>query len=42
MKAARHVGAAIMTRAELLAQLFNAAELGVGVTGASGKSTTSA
>jgi UDP-N-acetylmuramate--alanine ligase len=40
VKAARHVGAAIMTRAELLARLFNAAELGVGVAGTSGKSTT--
>jgi UDP-N-acetylmuramate--alanine ligase len=40
VKAARHVGAAIMTRAQLLAQLFNAATLGVGVAGTSGKSTT--
>ncbi len=40
VKAARRVGAAIMTRAELLARLFNAAELGVGVAGTSGKSTT--
>jgi UDP-N-acetylmuramate--alanine ligase len=40
VKAARHVGAAIMTRAELLARLFNGAALGVGVAGTSGKSTT--
>ena len=40
VKAARGVGAAIMTRAELLARLFNGAALGVGVAGTSGKSTT--
>jgi len=40
VKAAREVGAAIMTRAELLAQLFNSAAFGVGVAGTSGKSTT--
>ena len=40
VKAARRVGAAIMTRAELLALLFNRAALGVGVAGTSGKSTT--
>jgi UDP-N-acetylmuramate--alanine ligase len=40
VKAARRVRAAIMTRAELLAQLFNRAALGVGVAGTSGKSTT--
>ena len=40
VQAARRVGAAIMSRAELLAQLFNAASLSVGVAGTSGKSTT--
>lgn len=40
--AARRVGAPIVTRAGLLAELFNAAELGVGVAGTSGKSTTTA
>jgi UDP-N-acetylmuramate--alanine ligase len=40
VQAARRVGAAVMTRAELLAQLFNHAALGVGVAGTSGKSTT--
>ena len=38
--AARRVGAKLVTRAELLAQLFNAAPLSVGVAGTSGKSTT--
>ena len=38
--AARRVGATIMTRAELLARLFNNAAIGVGVAGTSGKSTT--
>src|ERR1700719_4593818 len=38
--AARRIGAPIMTRAELLAQLFNAAPMAVGVAGTSGKSTT--
>lgn len=38
--AAKRVGARVMTRAELLAQLFNAAPLGIGVAGTSGKSTT--
>jgi len=38
--AAKAVGARIMTRAELLAQLFNAAPLAIGVAGTSGKSTT--
>ena len=38
--AARRVGAAIVTRAELLAELFNAAPVGIGVAGTSGKSTT--
>ena len=40
MQAARRVGAAITTRARLLADLFNEAALGVGVAGTSGKSTT--
>ena len=40
VQAARRVGAAVMTRAKLLAQLFNHAPLGVGVAGTSGKSTT--
>jgi UDP-N-acetylmuramate--alanine ligase len=38
--AARRGGARLVTRAELLAQLFNAAETGIGVAGTSGKSTT--
>lgn len=42
VKAARAAGAALMTRAELLAQLFNAASLSIGVAGTSGKSTTTA
>ncbi|HVV64566.1 MAG TPA: Mur ligase family protein [Rhizomicrobium sp.] len=40
--AARRAGATILRRAELLAELFNAAPLGVGVAGTSGKSTTTA
>jgi len=40
VRAARRVGATIVTRAELLASLFNAAPTGVGVAGTSGKSTT--
>ena len=40
VQAARRIGAAIITRANLLAQLFNRAALGVGVAGTSGKSTT--
>lgn len=40
VKAARTVGAAIMTRAQLLARLFNRAAFGIGVAGTSGKSTT--
>ncbi|HYF22337.1 MAG TPA: Mur ligase family protein [Caulobacteraceae bacterium] len=40
IQAARRVGAAVMSRAELLARLFNAAPTGVGVAGTSGKSTT--
>jgi len=37
--AARRVGATIKTRPELLSELFNAAEVSVGVAGTSGKST---
>src|SRR2546421_5994486 len=40
VQAARRVGAAVTTRARLLAELFNSAALGVGVAGTSGKSTT--
>src|SRR5215471_16616953 len=40
VQAARRVGAAVVTRAKLLAQLFNQAALSVGVAGTSGKSTT--
>src|SRR5262249_61808670 len=40
VQAARRVGAAVTTRARLLADLFNSAGLGVGVAGTSGKSTT--
>jgi len=40
VQAARRIGAAIITRANLLAQLFNRAVLSVGVAGTSGKSTT--
>src|SRR4029079_18349780 len=40
VQAARRIGAAVTTRAKLLAELFNAASLGVGVAGTSGKSTT--
>jgi UDP-N-acetylmuramate--alanine ligase len=40
VKAARDVGAARMTRAELLAELFNAAPDNIAVGGTSGKSTT--
>jgi UDP-N-acetylmuramate--alanine ligase len=39
VQAARRVGAATLTRAQLLAQLFNAAPISVGVAGTSGKST---
>jgi UDP-N-acetylmuramate--alanine ligase len=42
VKAAKAVGARIVTRAELLSELFNAAALSVGVAGTSGKSTTAA
>ncbi len=40
VQAARRIGAAVTTRASLLAELFNSAGLGVGVAGTSGKSTT--
>lgn len=40
--AARRLGAKIVTRAELLAGLFNAAPCSIGVAGTSGKSTTTA
>src|SRR5271156_6179666 len=40
--AARRGGAPILTRAQVLAQLFNAAATSVGVAGTSGKSTTTA
>ncbi len=40
VQAARRVGATIVTRPELLSELFNAAGLRVGVAGTSGKSTT--
>jgi UDP-N-acetylmuramate--alanine ligase len=40
LKAARAAGAPVMTRAELLAELFNAAPLSVAIGGTSGKSTT--
>ena len=40
VQAARRIGAAITTRAKLLAALFNAAGISIGVAGTSGKSTT--
>lgn len=40
VQAARRVGAPIITRAALLAEIFNAAPLGIGIAGTSGKSTT--
>jgi UDP-N-acetylmuramate--alanine ligase len=40
VQAARRVGAPIVTRAALLARIFNAAPLGIAVGGTSGKSTT--
>jgi len=40
VQAARRVGAPIVTRAALLAQIFNAAPLGIAIAGTSGKSTT--
>ncbi|MEO0036191.1 MAG: hypothetical protein RLZZ501_2214 [Pseudomonadota bacterium] len=42
VRAARRLGAPIVTRAELLASLFNAAVRPVGIAGTSGKSTTTA
>ncbi len=39
IQAARRTGAPVVSRAELLAELFNAAPRGVGVAGTSGKST---
>lgn len=42
MQAARRLGVPTMTRAALLAGLFNAAPCGIGVGGTSGKSTTTA
>jgi len=38
--AARRLGAKLITRAQLLADLFNAAPLAIGIAGTSGKSTT--
>lgn len=40
VQAARRIGAAITTRARLLAELFNRATVSIGVAGTSGKSTT--
>jgi UDP-N-acetylmuramate--alanine ligase len=40
VQAARRVGAAVTTRARLLAELFNGAAFSIGVAGTSGKSTT--
>jgi len=40
IQSARRLGAELMTRAELLAELFNAAPQSIGVAGTSGKSTT--
>src|SRR5206468_6149832 len=40
VQAARRIGSAVTTRAKLLAELFNASALSVGVAGTSGKSTT--
>jgi UDP-N-acetylmuramate--alanine ligase len=40
VRAARRVGARVITRAELLAELFNAAPTSIGAAGTSGKSTT--
>jgi UDP-N-acetylmuramate--alanine ligase len=42
VQSARRVGAPVVTRAELLSDLFNAASVRVGVGGTSGKSTTTA
>jgi len=40
VRSAREIGAPILTRADLLARLFNAASRPVGIAGTSGKSTT--
>jgi UDP-N-acetylmuramate--alanine ligase len=40
VQAARRIGATVTTRAKLLAELFNAATVSVGIAGTSGKSTT--
>jgi UDP-N-acetylmuramate--alanine ligase len=40
VQAARRIGAPVMSRARLLAELFNASGCGIGVAGTSGKSTT--
>src|SRR5262249_21214534 len=40
VQAARRVGATVMTRAQLLADLFNPSANGIGIAGTSGKSTT--
>ena len=40
VQVARRIGATVITRARLLAELFNSAVLSVGVAGTSGKSTT--
>ena len=40
--AARRAGATVITRAQLLAELFNGAAVSIGVAGTSGKSTTTA
>ncbi len=40
MAAARKAGATVLSRAELLSQLFNSARTSIGVAGTSGKSTT--
>jgi UDP-N-acetylmuramate--alanine ligase len=40
VQAARRIGASVMSRARLLAELFNASRCGIGVAGTSGKSTT--
>ena len=40
VQAALRIGATVITRARLLAELFNSAALGVGIAGTSGKSTT--
>ncbi|HEU0082133.1 MAG TPA: Mur ligase family protein [Bradyrhizobium sp.] len=40
VQAARRIGATVTTRAKVLAELFNASPLSIGVAGTSGKSTT--